>query len=315
MIIKKMVGVEITDTEIRAVEMFGSIKSHKVLSVGSIALGEKIIEDGMILDMDKLSEAMIQLWRTYKIKSKDVFFGVDNKYVIVRYAEIPGIIDKNFKDKVSSQIQNFLPIDKNTVEIDFVPIDEIIGDSGERKVKTLVVAAGKKMINDYCQLFQNCGLRLEDIEVNNVVLSRNIPLNADKDKGILFMNFKKDIMNIYITKNDKPLLARNIAINTEGAVAEKDFISMYLSSIGDDLISSLEYYNSATEEYIDKIYITGYGVWNEEMVTFIRETSKINVEIINPFKHPNSKNPGLSVERPHEYSIAYALALRGLEGE
>ncbi len=62
-----------------------------------------------------------ELWKKYSFKTKEVIFGVDNKYVLVRYADIVRTADKKFQNDVEAQIQQFLPVDKNSVETDYFP--------------------------------------------------------------------------------------------------------------------------------------------------------------------------------------------------
>jgi len=314
MLIKRVVGVEITDKFIRGVEILGSDKSHKITAVGFIELPQGIITDGVVQDVEKVAEQLQIFWKESGFKTKEVYYGIDNKYVLVRFADIPAEVDKNFKTVVMNQIQNFLPVEQKTVEIDYVPINREIKEDGSPNTKILVVAAGKKVIGESCTAFQKSGLELIDIDVNSIVISRLIPRGADDNKGVLLINFKKEMMNLLIMKNGLPLLARNITIDTNESLNENEFVKQYLDSISNDIINSLAYYNSETEEYIEKVFITGYGVWNEEMVHFIKETSKINVVAINPFVNEKNKGEQPKVSRPYEYGIAYALAMRGLEG-
>ncbi|MBN2852256.1 MAG: pilus assembly protein PilM [Clostridia bacterium] len=315
MLIKRVVGVEITDKFIRGVELLGTDKSHKIISVGIVDLPADAVVDGVILNVEKVSETIASLWNTAGFKTNEVYYGVDNKYVLVRFADIKAPVDKNFDSAVIAQAQNFLPVDQRTVEMDYVPLNSEIDSDGNSLTKTLIVAAGKKMIGDCCDAFKKCGLKLQDIEVNNIVMSRLLPIESEEDRGILLINFKKEMMNLLIIKDNKPLLARNINIDTNEAINENLFVQKYLESIGKDIVSSLAYYNSSTEEFIERVFISGYGVWNEEMVNFIKETAKTNVIAINPFKHSNNKGEYPEVSRPFEFAIAYSLALRGLESD
>lgn len=315
MIIKRVVGLEITDNFIRGVELLGTDKSHKIAAVGIVELPEGAVIEGVISNMEIVGENLAKLWNNAGFKTKEAFYGVDNKYVLVRFAEVKAPLDKHFKEAVIAQVQNFLPVDQKTIEMDFIPLTSDISESGEATTKTLIVAAGKKMISDSCELFKKCGIRLEDIESNNIVFSRLIPEGTDESKGILLINFKKQMMNLLIVKDGKPMLARNIIIDTNKSLNDSEFVNQYLESIGKDIVSSLAYYNSATEEYIERVFVTGYGVWNEEMIAFIKETSKTDVIAINPFDNDKNKGEQPNVTRPFEFAISYSLALRGLESE
>lgn len=315
MIIKRIAGVEFNDNVVRAVEIFGSEKSHRITSIGSVEISDNVITEGVLVNVDAAVAVLKELWKKYSFKSREIIFGVDNKYVLVRYADIKNSGDKKFINDVNKQIQQFLPVDKNSVEIDYLPLDEIEDEDGGKLTKTLIVAAGKKMLGDYIEVFKNSKLIISDIDVNTLAIHRMIPNDIDKEKGIVIINFKREMMNLLVVRKDQPLLARNIIIDTSSALNESEFIQEYFEEISKDITSSLAYYNSITNDYIDKIFITGYGVWNEGMTQFLRETTKAEVSVINPFVNEKNKTGTPTVARPYVYSVPYALALRGLESE
>jgi Tfp pilus assembly PilM family ATPase len=315
MIIKRIAGVEFNDGVARAVELYGSEKSHKVTAIGNVDISENVITDGVLVNNEAAIAVLKELWKKYTFKAKEIIFGVDNKYVLVRYADIKNTDDKKFENDVNAQIQQFLPVDKNSVETDFLPLDVTEDEEGNKQTKTLIVAAGKKMLNDYIEVFKGARLKIADIDINTLAKYRMLPDDIDKDKGTVIINFKRDLMNLLIIREDQPLLARNIMIDTSSALNETEFVQEYLEAISKDIISSLAYYNSITNDYIEKIYITGYGVWNEGMTQFLRDTTKADVTVINPFINVKNKSGTPAVNRPYEFAVPYVLAQRGLESE
>ncbi|HPQ46318.1 MAG TPA: pilus assembly protein PilM [Clostridia bacterium] len=315
MVIKRMAGIEFTDAAIRVVEIYGSEKSHKITTLGSIDLAEGTVVDGVIVNVQAATAALADLIRKFSIKSKEITFGVDNKYVLVRYADIEKSSEKSLAKDVDEQIQQFLPVDKSSVVTDYFPLNEIESDDGEKKVKTLIVAAGKKMLNDYIEVFKGCRLTINDIDVNTIAIHRLLSSTDNEKKGTALINFKKEMFNLLILSDGKPLLARNMTVDTSNAVDENDFVNEYFESIRKDITSSLSYYNSITRDFIDIIYITGYGVWNENMVQFLRESTSAEIKVINPFLNERNKTGTPEVSRPYEYAVAYVLAQRGLESD
>ncbi len=314
MIIKRIAGVEFNDNSAKAVEIYGTEKSHKITALGTVEITDNVITDGVLVNKEAAAAVLKELWKKNSIKTKDIIFGVDNKYVLVRYADITSD-GRNFGEDVERQIQQFLPVDRNSVEVDYLRLNETKEENGEKKTKTLLVAAGKKMIGDYIDVFKENKLTIEDIDINTLSIYRLLPENADKDTGVMIINFKKNLFNLLIVKDGQPILARNIAVDTSDALNETEFVQEYFEAINKDIISSLAYYNSITGNYIEKMYITGYGVWNEAMVQFLQENTKSEVRVINPFVNERNRTGTPNVPRPYEYAVAYSLALRGLESE
>lgn len=315
MVIKKIAGVEFTDTAIRAVEIYGSEKSHRIRALGNVGLTEGIIVDGVVVDVVAATAALSALFRKFSFKCKEVVFGVDNKYVLVRYADIEKTSEKNLSKDVSDQIQQFLPVDKNSVVTDYFPMDEFEDEDGVKKVKTLIVAAGKKMLKEYIEIFNGCKLSINEIDVNSIAIHRLLSLKDDDKKKTAIINFKKEMLNLLIMSDGKPILARNMVVDTSDALDDNDFVNEYLDNIKKNITSSLSYYNSITRDYIEVIYITGYGVWNENMVQFLRAATSAEIKVVNPFLNERNRTGTPEVSRPYEYAVAYALALRGLESD
>lgn len=315
MIIKRIAGIDVNDNSAKVVEIYGSERSHRITALGTVDIADNVITDGVIVNKAAAAVSIKELWTVNSVKTKNLIFGVDNKYVLVRYADIKSDGGKSLKDDIEAQIQQFLPVDRNSVEVDYLPLSEVEGDEGNKKINTLLVAAGKKMLGDYIWIFKENKFNIEDIDVNTLSIYRLLPEGADNDKGVMMINFKKGLFNILIVKNGRPLFARNISIDTSGALNESEFIKEYFEAINKDIITSLAYYNSTTGNYIENIYITGYGVWNESMVQFLREKTRAEVKVINPFINAKNKSGTPNVPRPYEYALAYSLALRGLESE
>lgn len=316
MFAKRVAGVEFCDNSIKVVELKGSEKSHKVISYGKIEMPDNIVSEGVILNKDAAAANLQRLWESESIRTKDIVFGVDNKYVLVRYADIKSD-GRNFKLDLEQQIQKFLPVNRNSVELDYVQLSKVKEETGEQTIKTMLVAGGKKMLNDYIEVFQKNKLNIKDIDVNTLAIHRVLPTDADKDNGVMIVNFKKILLNLLIVKDGQPLLARNIAIDIDSNPDEAEFMQDYYEAVNREIISSLAYYNSITGDYIEKIFVSGYGVSHESMVQSIQKDTKSDIRVVNPFVNEKNKTitPMHSVLRQYEYAVAYSLALKGLESE
>jgi hypothetical protein len=51
------------------------------------------------------------------------------------------------------------------------------------------------------------------------------------------------------------------------------------------------------------------------MTQFIRDTTKADVAVVNPFVNVMNKTGTPLVSRPYEFAIPYVLAMRGLESD
>ena len=222
-------GVEFSDSIVRAVEVFGSEKFHRVTAIGTVDISDNVITNGVLVNTEAAAAVLKELWEKYSFKAKEVIFGVDNKYVLVRYADIKNSDEKKFGNDVKDQIQEYLPVDKNSVETDFLPLDETVDDDGNKTTKTLIVAAGKKMLGDYIEVFKDCKLKIEDIDINTLALSRLIPEDvlSQLESMNITAGIKHDIIR-RMCESDRPMNAVVISEATKPQVGEKARIETYI---------------------------------------------------------------------------------------
>ena len=51
------------------------------------------------------------------------------------------------------------------------------------------------------------------------------------------------------------------------------------------------------------------------MTQFLRDTTKADVTVVNPFVNEKNRTGTPTVNRPYEFAVPYVLAQRGLESE
>ena len=318
---KKIAGLEISPGQIRVVELTKVSPKPKLINLGSVALPVDVIKDGLIKDPDVVSEALKKLWRETGIKTKDVLLGLNNQYVVVRVANMPKS-DPSQRDKtIRYQAQEYLPVPVNSVELDYLVIDEdLSGKPNEMKV--MLVAGGKNMIQDHVNVIRKAGLRVMDIDVSALVLPKI--LTSDQKTGTnIFVNLCRDISVLVIISNGRPVLVRNMSVKlskyftTDSLDELKDEdISSMVQSMSGDIIASVNYYNdNYPGAYVNGIYMTGMLSQHERFIQTMNDDLGIHLTPVNPFEMlADSLNKTADIKNPGEYGIATGLAIRGLEG-
>ena len=89
------VGLDIGTSAVRAALVAGGKGGHSLVKFGQVALPPGAVEGGEIRDPGAVSEAISQLWKRAKFKSKNAIVGVANQRVVVRQVDLPFMEEKD----------------------------------------------------------------------------------------------------------------------------------------------------------------------------------------------------------------------------
>ena len=142
---KTRIGLDVGSTAVRVAEVsMGDVPV--VVRAAQTALPPGAVEQGEVRQPEVVAESIRELWSRAGIKGKQVHLGVGNQRVIVREVVLPWLPEKELRDSLAFQVQEFIPIAADQAVLDFDPLGE--RDQGGRRMQAiLLVAAQKAMIN------------------------------------------------------------------------------------------------------------------------------------------------------------------------
>ena len=139
------IGVDVGSTAVRVAEVAaGDIPV--VVRAAKEPLPPGVVEAGEIRQPEAVAEALRELWSKSGVKSKQVYLGVGNQRVVVREVALPWLPEKELRDTLGFQVQEFIPMASDEAVLDFDPLGEM-DQGGRRMVRILLVAAHKPMVN------------------------------------------------------------------------------------------------------------------------------------------------------------------------
>lgn len=140
---KKLVGLDIGSTAIRAVEVenAGSQKPT-VLRFGEVLLPEGAVRAGEVIDSSTVTSSIKKLWSTSGIRTRDVVLGFGNSKVLARDITVPRLPLNQVRESLPFQVQDLLPVPATDALLDFYPAAESEGETGPM-LKGMLVAAIK----------------------------------------------------------------------------------------------------------------------------------------------------------------------------
>jgi len=169
---KKSVGLDISDYSIEVVSLGGSIKNPRLLSLGRITLEEGIVENGKILNKEKLEKHLKGLIKNPKfgeLKTRKIIFSLPESRSFIQIFKIPSDLKKEGEEEeIKSQIAQTIPYPLEALYFDY-KIKE-----GINFKEILLGAVPKKIVNDYLEIFKSCQLQSVILEIESESLARSL---------------------------------------------------------------------------------------------------------------------------------------------
>jgi type IV pilus assembly protein PilM len=167
------IGVDIGSTGVRAAELAMRRMPPQLVRVAQVPMPEGGVSNGEIRDSALVAEALKELWSRGKFRSRDVVLGVANQRVVVREVALPWLSDKELRESLPFQVQEFVPIPVEEAVLDFHVLEEFERE-GRRMVRILLVAAQKGMIQQIVHAAEAAKLRPVGLDLVPFAIVRSV---------------------------------------------------------------------------------------------------------------------------------------------
>lgn len=157
------VGVDVGSTAVRVAEV-ASGDVPVIVRAAQVSLAPGAVEAGEVRQPELVADALRELWSKSGVKSKQVYLGVGNQRIVVREVAIPWLPEKELRETLSFQVQEFIPMPPDEAVLDFDPLGEL-DQGGRRMQRILLVAAHKAMIGPLVEAVQLAKLDPQGIDL------------------------------------------------------------------------------------------------------------------------------------------------------
>ncbi len=135
-----------------------SLAGHAVYPLEKSGVQEKAAETAKLVN---------EFLKTHKILSADIFLGIPRDLTILRYIELPLAIKENLRGTLIYEMEKYVPLPAGDIYFDFQIISE---DKKAGKIKVLLVAVKKEVIDPYLDSENQLGKGVTGIEINSTAL-------------------------------------------------------------------------------------------------------------------------------------------------
>jgi type IV pilus assembly protein PilM len=184
------IGVDVGSTAVRVAEVAaGDIPV--IVRAAQVPLPPGVVEAGEVRQPEAVAEALRELWSKSGVKSKQVRLGVGNQRVVVREVVLPWLPEKELRDTLGFQVQEFIPMASDEAVLDFDFLGEM-DQGGRRMMRILLVAAHKPMVNALVEAALAARLDPQGIDLSPFAVIRavgtgdlGLDLNSSGDEAIV----------------------------------------------------------------------------------------------------------------------------------
>ena len=172
-----LIGVDITATAIKLLELSRSGSKYRVESYGVEPLPANSVVEKNINDIDAVGEAIGRAWKKSGSKNKNAVAAVAGASVITKMITMPADLNE---DDMETQIQleadQYVPFPLEEVALDF----EVLGpvDNNPERVDVLLAASRSENVDNRVAVLDVAGLSAKVIDVEAFALENSVRMLA-----------------------------------------------------------------------------------------------------------------------------------------
>lgn len=344
---KNLVGLDIGSSSVKAVELARKGSSLQLLNMGFENLQTDTIVDGQIMELNNVSNVIVNIFNEHQIRTPRVAAGVSGHSVIVKNIVLPQMSQEELQESFSWHAEEHIPFDIADVNLDY----ELTSKSSE-SLHVLMAACKSDKIANVKQAIQLAGKQPVIIDVDAFALQNCYEVNYDPKAGevVALLNIGAATMNINILNGSRSVFARDaqvggsqytsllqkeLGLSYEQAEGVKRGMALpegvearpiqpIIETVSDILAlevrKTMDFYRATAEEgeaAIQKILLAGGGSKLPGLAEYLAKRFEIPVEVFNPFRQievdDKKFDPDYMREIVPEMAVAVGLALRGVE--
>lgn len=204
---QQTVGISIEESAIRCV----SLKKNKTWEVRKkkvLPLHPGIIVENQIADGESLLDILKPWVKKQGLRGAKVSLAIPPAQIIIRKMSIPSTNEKQLEQLVKLEVETGLHLPFENPVYDYVTTSV-----DEDQSHLLVFAAPRKPIQDYIDILEAAGLRVNSIEISATALARSIMLNQGQTFAeTMLIHLERSLLDIYMFREGNPVFIRTINV-------------------------------------------------------------------------------------------------------
>jgi len=310
----RLVGLDIGSRTLKLAQIIDSKAGSTLKNFSTIDIEPGLIEEGSVRDPEAVSRYIRELFKSTKLKDKNVAISIGGYSVIVKKINVQTMTEDELHETIHFEAEQYIPFDISEVNLDF----QILGESehNPNQMNVLLVAAKKEMISEYTNLMKMAKLHPRIIDVDAFALQNIFNLNYSlEDENIALIDIGASKTSLNILKNNVSEFMRDVSLGCEqindkiastvgctieeteaiklgeesDLISAKDLKEIVESVVTDwciEIKRALDFfYSTYPEEQIGRIVLSGGGANIKKFLELLAAETSAEVEVINPFQN------------------------------
>lgn len=343
---KKLVGLDIGTANIKMAEVDFSRKRSTLVNFIVSPTPPRAISGGELTDPAAISDTVKAMFANLRTKRKAVAAGLWGTSVITKRISIPQMDEKLVAGQIRWEAEQYIPFDINDVNIDFNILKGF--QATPETMEVMLVAARQEIAFLYRDIVQSAGLNCAVIDVSGLALANCFLNNWQMQQGqtVALLNLGAAVTNFVVLEKGEVIFCRDIPVGgltytTEihkamgisieeaeamkisactGQAAPDEVMKVIQAShemIGEEVQSSLDFFVNTTPSLpVQQCFVTGGASRTTGLINFLGEHTKLNFEILDPFRNVKIGGKTLSQNYISEVrdfaAVAVGLGMRAV---
>lgn len=330
------IGLDIGSSVVRVAELSVGRAGVTLERFGQVVLPEGVVVDGEVVEGDVVAEHLRRLWSAVRPGHRRVVIGVANQRVLVRQVELPWMPPKELKASLGMQVTDLLPFPVDTAVLDFHPLEEVSDGSRGRRLRGLLVAAGRGTVQAAVDCATRAGLRVDAVDLTPFAVLRSMGRRTGPDvETEAIVDVGARVTNVVVHSAGVPRFVRILVMGGQDvtdAVCERlgvpapraEALKQSLPRLAehpgllppeqleelrravddtardfvDEVGGSLDYYAASTPQArIQRILLCGGGARLEGLAGRLAAEARVPVQLGDPMAHLRMGRTGLGADQ------------------
>nr|WP_186338893.1 type IV pilus assembly protein PilM [Mariprofundus sp. NF] len=313
-------GVDISSTGIKLVELSRSRSGFELVSLATIPLPRDAIVENTIIDSAAVTQALVEAVNAAKASTKNVALAVSGNAVIIKTITIPTVSEFELEAQIQYEADQHVPYDIDDVFLDFF-IQGMTADDPEH-MDVVLAACKREVVEDYQMVLAEAGLTAKCVDCAVFALENGAEVTdqhtlpkggeqllADEDADVhALINIGANMMNINVLINGQMAFVRDqfyggqnlteeiqkehdISYQAAEQLKTDDFDSVhpealerFYMGLTSELVRSLDFYSASRAEFpVRKLLLSGGCALIPNIATELEQRLGIDTAILNPF--------------------------------
>ncbi len=345
---QSFLGIDIGTAGIRVVELSKHGEQEKLENYGYVSLplfhsdSLKGIEKGtLVLSTKRIAELMKLLLLEAKIRSKKAVFSIPDFSTLFTVFDLPPMNEEEIGLAVQFEARRHVPLPLSEVTLDWLVTKGTPSSQKKERIEILLVVVPNRIIDQYTEIAELCGLQLLSLEAEVFSLQRALTRSAEDtvclidigvqsttcsivESRILRISHSFDIGSSILTERISKALnidykEAEILKQNQGLMkGEQDVAKILRPLLGMILIEIKRVADTFYERegrLVRSYIISGGSASLPGLKKYLSDSLEGKIKIINPFAdmvYPSILEEELEKLGPG-FSIAVGTALKGLE--